>query len=296
MTVGGTRSPSLVVTADDFGISPGVDRGILQSHREGIVGVTALMLTLPEAESSVARLARAPDLDLGAHLDLTCGRPVSGPGNVPSLVDARGRFHGLKGLAARLSARRVSLDEIRREWTAQLEMGLRLGCRFTSISSHQHVHMLAGLDTIAAQLAVAFEIPFVRLTNFLATGRWSLRPIKTWALRPFAIRARRKFDRLSVAHNEATVELNLEAADPVSILLESLDRLEPAVCELVCHPGYVDEVLSGRDPYTEPREAELKVLMTPGLRDRLTESGLDLTTYASLELHGSLRYDESTAS
>jgi predicted glycoside hydrolase/deacetylase ChbG (UPF0249 family) len=294
MTVSEDRLPSLVVTADDFGISPSVDRGILLSHREGIVGATALMLSFPEVEGSVAQLADAPDLDLGVHLDLTCGRPVSDPGKVPSLEEASGRFYRLGVLAARLAAGRISLDEIRTEWKAQIEMGLRLGCRFTSISSHQHVHMLPGLDTIAAQLALSYEIPFVRLTSFPSSWRRGSSPIKTLALLPFASTARRAFDRQGVAHNDATIELDLKASDPVSALYGSIEGQGSAVCELVCHPGYVDDVLGGRDPYTEPREAELEVLITPGLRGGLTHGGVNLTTFASLALSGRQHDQEST--
>src|SRR4051812_35977187 len=91
-------SRQLVVTADDFGISRGVNRGIVEAHRNGLVTSASLMPNLPSAEDALTRATTCPDLGLGLHLTLTAGRPLSPPDRVPTLVDADGQFHVLGSL------------------------------------------------------------------------------------------------------------------------------------------------------------------------------------------------------
>src|SRR5918999_6510924 len=98
------RSPrQLVVNADDFGISRGVNRGIVEAHRSGLVTSASLMANLPSAEDALTRAAICPDLGLGLHLTLTAGRPLLPPAAVPTLVDPDGQFYVLGSLLARLS-------------------------------------------------------------------------------------------------------------------------------------------------------------------------------------------------
>ncbi len=82
----------LIVNADDFGYTPGVTRGIVRAHREGIVTSTTMMANAPDTESA-ARAARSTrSLDVGVHLVFTYGRPLTPPEKVPSLITADGTF------------------------------------------------------------------------------------------------------------------------------------------------------------------------------------------------------------
>src|ERR687896_2728566 len=97
------RSPrQLVVNADDFGISRGVNRGIVEAHRSGLVTSASLMANLPAAEDALTRAATCPDLGLGLHLTLSAGRPLSPPEQLPSLVDGTGALCVLGELLGRL--------------------------------------------------------------------------------------------------------------------------------------------------------------------------------------------------
>ncbi|HKY50647.1 MAG TPA: ChbG/HpnK family deacetylase, partial [Candidatus Limnocylindria bacterium] len=81
---------SVVVTADDLGLSPAVTRGILEAHRRGVVRSTSLLVTYPGAEEAAALARAEPELEIGLHIDLVGGRPVSDPAAVPSLCDEDG--------------------------------------------------------------------------------------------------------------------------------------------------------------------------------------------------------------
>src|SRR4051812_30971879 len=152
----------LVVNADDLGISRGVNRGIIQAHRDGLVTSASLMANLPSAEDALARAAACPDLDLGLHLTLTAGRPLSRPDRVPSLVDADGSFHLLGTLLARLSLGQVRADDLTRELTAQAEWALRRGVRPSHLDSHHHIHTHPRVAPIVIGLARQHGIGWVR--------------------------------------------------------------------------------------------------------------------------------------
>src|SRR5208283_3203202 len=158
--------PRLVVTADDFGLSPGVDHGILEAYRHGIVRSTALLVNFPDVSDSVSRLRQEPGLEVGIHLNLTAGPPVLPPENVPSLVGTNGTFHNFTKFFSQVALSMIDWDEVTLEWRAQFERGIDLGCRFTFITSHQHVHMLPEGARICAQLAHEFGAGAVRLANF----------------------------------------------------------------------------------------------------------------------------------
>src|SRR5215212_9818878 len=80
----------LIVNADDYGLSPGVNAGVLAAHRRGLVTSATLMANMPAVAAAVA--ATPPTLALGLHLNLTTGEPCAGAERVPSLVDGSGRF------------------------------------------------------------------------------------------------------------------------------------------------------------------------------------------------------------
>jgi len=84
----------LIVTADDFGISRGVNRGIVEAHREGILTSTSLMVNRPAAIEAAALGRACPALSVGLHLELD----PSGAPDVPTQLDRQlGRFAELVG-------------------------------------------------------------------------------------------------------------------------------------------------------------------------------------------------------
>ncbi|PYO36811.1 MAG: hypothetical protein DMD86_04090 [Candidatus Rokuibacteriota bacterium] len=116
---------TLIVNADDFGLTGGVSRGILEAHRTGIVTSTTVIVNRP-IDPVLLEALRASGLGVGLHLNLTLGPPVSDPKRVPSLVDAEGKFIR----DAREVAARASKDEARIELGTQIDVFRRLLGRF----------------------------------------------------------------------------------------------------------------------------------------------------------------------
>ena len=113
----------LIVNADDFGLSPAINRGIIAAHRNGIVTSASLMVNGPAFENAVALAQENPALDIGLHLTLTELGPVAAPDKVPSLVDQSRRFapHAPFGLGLRLSAREARELTWQKPWRKVLQ-------------------------------------------------------------------------------------------------------------------------------------------------------------------------------
>src|SRR6266566_2773221 len=76
----------LIVNGDDFGASRGINRGILEAHRSGILTSTSLLVKTPWSEEAAALSRNAPELSVGLHVDLPAGD--SGPASVATLQTA----------------------------------------------------------------------------------------------------------------------------------------------------------------------------------------------------------------
>src|SRR5262249_37431067 len=137
----GVVAKHLIVNADDYGMSPGVSRGILEAHAEGVVTSTTALVNTPCAPDALALASRVPGLGLGLHVNLSFGRPVLPPTRVPSLVGPDGRsFSGGRLLGA---MRRFRRRDIRREVRAQLARFVELAGRPPDhLDSHQFVGCL----------------------------------------------------------------------------------------------------------------------------------------------------------
>lgn len=279
------RPVQVIVTADDFGLSPSVDRGIIEAFEQGVVRNTSLLVNFPDVADSVSRLVRVDGLDVGAHLNLTAGRPVLPADMVPTLVDRTGAFPGLSRLLARAVAGRIAWREAIMEWEAQIELGRALGCRFTSIAGHQHVHMVPELARIAAMLARKFAIPAVRLSSFHPVSM--VRPLrpKAFALATCARIAGRAMKRQGVFHNDYIIDVPaLNASAAAHALKRAIQSLPPGVFELVCHPGHVDETLRRRDGLTNERLIELDVLTAPDIRSLFSRPDIEMTTFGAVSI------------
>jgi predicted glycoside hydrolase/deacetylase ChbG (UPF0249 family) len=287
-----TASPTrVVITADDFGLSPQVDTGILEAFRRGVVRSTALLVNFPDVRESVVRLRDAPGLEVGIHLNLTAGPPVLKSQNVRSLVRADGNFHDFTTFFGRVSLGRINWDEVFSEWDAQINLGISLGCQFTFLTSHQHVHMVPAAAQVIARLARKFGVGAVRLSAFRL--RDMLRPLrlKALALAPVVPSVRRIFRHEGVFCNDSIFEI--PPGNPDAALLQLcgiIKRIGDGVHELVCHPGYVDPLLAARDSYVAARPIELAVLTDPGLPIFLQSVGAEVISFqAATGLRGSNR-------
>ena len=277
----------LVVNADDFGISRGANRGIVEAHRSGLVTSASVMANLPSAEDALTRAATCPDLGLGLHLTLTAGRPLSRTDEVATLVDAEGQFLVLGTLLARLSLGQVIADHLRRELAAQVEWALRRGVRPDHVDSHHHVHVHPRVTPVVIALAREHRIAWVRCPVEGGPSPSVLAlPVKdaarTVAISTFGLVTRVLVRRAGLRSTGHFRGIGLGLGFGEAGLRAALERLPPGLTELMTHPGHPDDELARLSVFAEGRDRELEALTSPAVREVVRRRRIRLTSFSWL--------------
>jgi predicted glycoside hydrolase/deacetylase ChbG (UPF0249 family) len=267
----------LIVNADDMGLSPAVNRGILELHAAGSITSASLLMNLPATADALAQTIDS-DLDIGVHLNLSVGRPMA-PGG-PSLVGPDGRFRRPEAQVQRLLSGQLRPDEVEREWAAQIEAFLATGRRAAHLDTHVHLHALPGLLSMTLRLAERYGIGAVRsrghgLVIHQAAPLLPRRFVGRWRL-PFGPGATSK-PLLTTDHLLVLTAMGRRVSpDDVAALLRDL---EPGLTELVTHAGYVDDELRRHDPLLWEREHEVRLLRSSWWRRLLADLRIQPTTF-----------------
>jgi len=281
----------LIVNADDFGLTEGINRGIVDAWRHGIVTSVSIAATGEAFEHAVG-LARQHNLDLGIHLTLIEERPLMGALRVPSLMGSNGgmapRFHVL---LRRLVAGRVRTGEVRGELKTQIERCLAKGLVLSHLDSHQHVHVWPSLLTIAIDLAKEYSIPAIRCPRLdfkieprSLNGRWTA--VRFWlalVLSSLSRIAARRIQRTGLYTTDYLVGI-LATADLNEYRVgELLSRIRPGTTELVVHPGEEDAATNRAYGHWGFRwQRELEALTSQATSARIREHGIALVSYRTI--------------
>jgi len=287
---------NLIVNADDFGWTAGVNRGIAEAHRNGIV-TSASLLANGEAFAEAVELTRTGrGLGVGVHLNLNDGPPVAPRDAVPTLLNNAGEFEGgPDGLLLKIATRALSIREVEIEWEAQISRVRKAGIEPTHLDGHKHVHMLPGLFEIALRLAKRNGIAAIRVSHEASSLRAALstgeahavvvlkQGVQARGLKLLARDARELVERAGVSTADyfcgiaQTGELTKQG---VARLLRSLPE---GTTELMCHPGYLDDALRKTATRLQAsREKELEILTDMEIRNLVASQGIRLIDYAFL--------------
>jgi chitin disaccharide deacetylase len=283
-------SKHLIVNADDYGLTPGVARGILQGYRLGIITSTTAMMNMPGIQDSL-RLARQHEgLGLGVHLVFTARRPVLPPEQVPNLVDEQGDFLQAHVWQTRLDT--VDLDELWAEWQAQLALFRRLAGEPDHLDCHHFVHLYPPI--FQAYLKLARESGLPARVPFPGGGDDDRRDAAAIAfghnfgIGPEVVQLMLSADRallgrFPVAHPGAFFGgFYGDETLTLATLLYILEGLPEGVSEIMVHPGLADDDLCGVSRYSWQRERELELLCHPVVKERLAALGIALASYRVL--------------
>jgi hopanoid biosynthesis associated protein HpnK len=284
---------NLIVNADDLGWTAGVNRGIAEAHRNGIV-TSASLLANGEAFAEAVDLAlEARGLGVGVHLNLNDGPPTAPRKAVPSLVNDAGEFEGgPDSLLLKIATRGLSVREVEIEWDAQISRVRKAGIELTHLDGHKHVHMLPGLFEIALRLAKRHGIAAIRVSHeasglraALSTGKSHgavvlKQGVQARGLKLLARDAREQAERAGISTADyfcGIAQTGALTKEGVARLLRSLPE---GTTELMCHPGYADDAL--RKTATRlraSREKELEILTDTEIRNLVASQGIRLIDY-----------------
>jgi hopanoid biosynthesis associated protein HpnK len=271
----------LIVNADDLGLTPAVNRGVVRAFQDGIVTSASLLVTGSAFEDAVALAQQNPKLDVGLHLALVEERAVLGPDVLPTLVDETRRFPRTSvEFIQRALLGGISWHEVEQEIAAQIALFQKTGLRLSHLNSHQHLHMFPPVFQIVRRFARWMD------------NVWIRNPAGPWRKSP-GVRMRRWVQQLGLNLTCLSTRAFHGAALPPmpdgmygfevsgllsrSALEQILRKIPDGLYELICHPGEDDVETRRRYSHWGYGWAEeLEALTAPETRRVVKEQGIAL--------------------
>ena len=282
----------LIINADDFGLTPGVNRGIVEAHREGVVTSSTLMANGPAFDHAVELARSLPGLPVGCHVVLVDGYSLLGSRQIPTLIGRHdGQFEeSLGSFACRAVAGRLDADQIEAEVTAQIRRLQAAGIAVSHLDAHKHTHILPRILRPMLKAAQACGVgavrnPFGPLRFSMLVGRPRLwkQYGKLKVLQRLAGKFRRMVAEAGIATTDGTVGVVATGSMDDRLLRHILQTLPQGTWELVCHPGHNDaDLRQVRTRLKESRAVELRLLTSSRARQALERSGIELISYRDL--------------
>ena len=283
----------LIINADDFGLTGGVNRAIAEAHSRGVVTSATLMATGAAFDNAIARAKENPRLSVGCHVLLVDGTPASRAAALPSLVNGDQFQNSLARFAHAALRGRLNASEITVEVAAQIQKLQKAGVEVSHVDTHKHTHMfpavLRPLLEAARQCGVrAVRNPFAPLKP-LAWAHLARRP-RLWtrysevrALRGFFAGFRRTVAEMGMRTTDGSFGVLGTGALDEKLFASICGCIPEGTWEFVCHPGYNDAALSGvRTRLRASREAELKILTSADAKQTLERHGIEPISYREL--------------
>jgi hopanoid biosynthesis associated protein HpnK len=283
----------LIINADDFGFTAGVNRAIVEAHSRGIVTSSTLMANGTAFADAVELAQSVPRLSVGCHVVLIDGEPVLAARQLPSLT-REGRFRdGLKTFAARALAARMDDEEVFAEATAQIRRIQTAGIRVAHFDTHKHTHLFPRILRPVLRAAKACGVaavrnPFgprlpMRSSELLQRPNLWTRYAQLRVLGAFARKFRAAVEQEGFATTDGTLGIEVTGTLDESLFHAIADSMPDGTWEFVCHPGYNDaDLQKANTRLRASREMELRVLTLAGARGILEERGVQLMSYIDL--------------
>ncbi|MCF8129003.1 MAG: ChbG/HpnK family deacetylase [Deltaproteobacteria bacterium] len=242
---------NVIFHGDDFGITPGVNRGVIKAFKNGLLSSTSLMAVGEAAEEAMELALENPGLDMGIHLVLADEPPLLAPEALSTLISRHGPLPSRNRIFRSIISGNLDFRQVETEWCAQVEKVLNSGIGISHLDSHQFIHLFPGLFNVCLKISRRYNIPFVRSTmiepllfdrsTIPGIGRL-LQWMGLWGWTRFM--AMRGY-----LHSEATIPsvgfLNaggrLDCATVLAILDKLVEDQSTSCVEFILHPGMGDK-------------------------------------------------------
>ncbi|MFN6945107.1 MAG: carbohydrate deacetylase [Cytophagaceae bacterium] len=280
-----SNKSKVIINADDFGITKGVNKAIYELFGVGILTSTSVMSNMPDYKDIVNLKDR---IGIGVHFNLTVGTPITEPYKIPTLVDERGNFFDLSRLLRKTKLGKVSRQEIEIELDAQIKRLIDIEIQPDHVDSHESLLKYPFFSGIIKRLAKKYGIMAVRTysprkfdyTRLLSPKKFMISLYLAfnkllWKLDGFHVTD--KYDSLikvGLVHKTALERLN-----------DIFRNLPHGVLELVVHPGYCDGNNNPLGEYVYEREVELQALLSDEFKKIILNSGARLISFKDIPIN-----------
>ncbi len=282
----------LIINADDFGLLPEVNQGIIECFEAGSITSTTLMVNTEGAPDAVELAQKHPALGVGLHFNLTQGKPISSPLEIPSLVDDSGHFHSRSRFEKKMILGKISLPDLKREFVAQFDRFNDWGLEMTHIDSHHHIHVFPSIFRIASNYArkvslplrvpwvsYGFLTPTIQIKSLKSLFKKLILHCLTLKLKNGSLGGIRTPDTFMSLHDYIPLPLRLEYRH-YSDLIHSAPA---GTTEMMVHPAYETPGLKRLFTDTYIKAQEREVLTRRSLKKMAEESGLKVVSYRFAE-------------
>jgi hopanoid biosynthesis associated protein HpnK len=287
----------LIINADDFGLTSGVNRAILDAHQRGVVTSATLMAGGRAFEEAAKLAGNVPELSVGCHVVLVDGEPLLPAEQVPTLLasgNQRRHFRsGIGELAAAALRGRIDAAQVEAEATAQIRKLQAAELTLSHFDTHKYAHMFPGilrplLRAARASGVRALRNPFapvrpLAFAHLLRRPRLWKRYSEVTALRRLLDEFRRAVQEVQMLTTDGTFGIVATGALDQRLFEAIVGSIPEGTWEFVCHPGYNDAELGAvRTRLRGSREQELRVLTSEAAREALERHDVELISYRQL--------------
>ena len=247
----------LIINADDFGYSRGINWGIIDSYNNGTLSSATIMANMPGFSHAVELAKQNPGLGVGVHLTLTQGRALTGV--CKTITDGDGNFLKLGALSENIST--IDLGEVEREYDAQISKVINSGIVPTHLDGHHHTHVRPGIINVLFKMAEKYRLP-IRF--------------------PSDCKVPAGFENVRFPDVFSGDFYGEDAKEDFFIGILEKHKEMDGVLEIMCHPGYADcEVLAGSS-YNVQRANEVEILTGDRVREFINENNIKIINYRDL--------------
>lgn len=252
----------LIINADDFGLTKGVNAAIVEAMNNGVVTTTTLMVNQLGTADAIDLIHTHKLESVGLHVNFTLGKPVSKPADIASLVDGNGEFHSRKYLTD--NAEKINAEHVYIEAMNQYLNAKSYGVDIDHIDSHHFAAFLPNLRDGFIKFANKVGLPSRRADYYIDD-----------------------LQALDVSTTDIfSAQFYGERAN-ITGLKEIIIKLKGSgnkiTAEIMAHPGYSDEELASLSSYTKQRERELSVLLSEEIKSWLQEQEIELIDFKGIK-------------
>jgi hopanoid biosynthesis associated protein HpnK len=287
----------LIINADDFGLTSGINRAIVEAHQRGVVTAATLMANGRAFEEAAKLAPTVPQLSVGCHVVLVDGEPLLPVPQIPTLLAADGpRQHfrnSIADLAAAALRGRIDPAQVEAEATAQMRKLQSAGLTLSHFDTHKHAHMFPAILRPLLRAARACGVralrnPFAPMkplafAHLLRRPRLWKRYSEVTALRRLLDNFRSAVQEEQMLTTDGTFGIVATGALDGQLFEAIVGSIPEGTWEFVCHPGYNDaELDSVRTRLRQSRAQELRVLTSEAARQALQRHGVELISWKQL--------------
>lgn len=246
----------VIINGDDYGLTLGVSKGIIEAIKDGMMTDTTAMANMPAFEESIKYAMDNGIKEMGVHLTLTCGKPLT---NSPSLVDETGNMS--KKIYENGT---YDIDEVEKELREQIKKFISTGMKLNHIDGHHHMFALVpAVFNIVIKLAKEYKVPMRCPYN---------RDLPLYKKEGIVC----PDHMIEDFYAEDATEEHLKER-----LLECKQK-GLTVVEVMSHPAYIDEELQKLSSYLKYREEELRILTSDSFKKFISENNIEMISFSSI--------------